>query len=390
MLPAERRYTSGLLEVRDADSGGRKIGGYAAKFNKLSQNLGGFVERIDPAFFNKSASDEWPGMMARHNHEDNLLLGTTHAGTLRLKIDGTGLDYEADCPKCREDVFEMVSRGDIYQSSFAFRLPPKGGDEWSTTESGFPLRTLLTGQAIDVASVNSPAYLDTSTGLRSLAAQVEADFEEVRQAAEAGELRKFFAPPKQRFAVGGLIKHNAVVCDSGNPAHHASLPGHRQTDDIACTCGWDPERSHADHLADVIANRGAIPSHSTATVDATWDKGPALKNAPNDRKLLRHMHAWVDPDGDPDDKAAYKFPHHGPNEGSAANVSAVRNALARLESANIPDADKAKVKAHLDRHMKDAGKGDDKKNLSTGEQGATHLLIEIRRRRAELMKCRAI
>ncbi|HEY5835971.1 HK97 family phage prohead protease [Streptomyces sp.] len=69
---AERRFTRGLVEVRATAGESRtmRIGGYTAKFNKLSRNLGGFVERIDPAFFAKSEGDGWPEAMARYNHDD--------------------------------------------------------------------------------------------------------------------------------------------------------------------------------------------------------------------------------------------------------------------------------------------------------------------------------
>ena len=53
----------------------------------MSQDLGGFVEQIDHRFFNKSAGDGWPGVMARYNHDD--LLGTTAAESLRLSLDDT-------------------------------------------------------------------------------------------------------------------------------------------------------------------------------------------------------------------------------------------------------------------------------------------------------------
>ncbi|MBO0917532.1 HK97 family phage prohead protease [Streptomyces laculatispora] len=190
MGDAERRFTRGLVEVRATDT--RKIGGYAAKFNALSRNLGGFVERIDPAFFAKSEGDGWPEVMARYNHDDNRLIGTTDAGTLRLVVDGTGLDYEADVPASREDVMELVRRGDVRRSSFAFRTFE---DDWAATPEGFPLRTLLSGALVDVAPVNSPAYMDTSTGLRSLAEQAGADLDEVRAAADTGDLTRFLGRP---------------------------------------------------------------------------------------------------------------------------------------------------------------------------------------------------
>lgn len=197
MTDAERRFTSVPVEVR-AGTDKKIIGGYAAKFNRHSQNLGGFVERIAPGAFNLTRSNGWPGVIARYNHEDNLLLGTTAAGTLRLGVDEIGLTYEVDVPNARADIYELVQRGDVRQSSFAF-APDVNGDEWDTTDQGFPQRTLMSVRLYDVAPVNTPAYEDTSVGLRSvdgalasLARKFEADMAEVRSLAEAGDLIKFF------------------------------------------------------------------------------------------------------------------------------------------------------------------------------------------------------
>lgn len=182
----ERRYTQGVVSVRLAGDR-KKIGGYAAVFNRDSQNLGGFIERVAPGFFNDSRSRGWPDVLARYNHDDNMLLGTTGAGTLTLEIDETGLLYEVDPPASRADIRELVERGDVRKSSFAFRTFE---DEWSVDDKGFPLRTLRSGQLVDVAPVNSPAYLDTSVGLRSLAEKVGAPLEEVRSFAAKDDLRR--------------------------------------------------------------------------------------------------------------------------------------------------------------------------------------------------------
>jgi HK97 family phage prohead protease len=209
MTDAERRFTSVRVELRASSDDKQTIGGYAAKFNRMSQNLGGFVERIDPGFFNKSRGDGWPGVIARHNHDDNMLLGTTGAGTLRLSLDSVGLMYEVDTPHSRADVYELVQRGDVHQSSFAFRAFE---DDWATTDQGFPLRTLISGQLFDVASVNTPAYTDTSVGLRSLARKFDATLEEVRALAEQDGLVKFFkrtdgkAAPVKRSAADALTR----------------------------------------------------------------------------------------------------------------------------------------------------------------------------------------
>lgn len=200
MSDAERRITSIRVEVRSG-SDKRTIGGYAAKFERISQNLGGFVEKIDRGFFNKSRGDGWPGVIARYNHDDNMMLGTTAAGTLRLDIDDTGLIYDVDVPLTRADVFELVERGDVSQSSFAFGVFE---DDWGMTPEGFPLRTLVKGRLYDVAPVNTPAYTDTSVALRSLAHKFDAPLDDVAKFAAVGELVRFFkrtdTPPPKRSA----------------------------------------------------------------------------------------------------------------------------------------------------------------------------------------------
>ncbi len=57
---------------------------------------------------------------------------------------------------------------------------------------------------------------------------------------------------------------------------------------------------------------GAIKVHHTKTVDEPW-KGPemvARLKADGDAAYYRQMFAWVDPEGDPETKGAYKLPHH--------------------------------------------------------------------------------
>lgn len=175
------------IEVRSAER--RTIGGYGAVFGKRSVNLGGFHEILDPQLFNKSRADGWPGVICRFNHEDNLLLGTTRSGTLRLSVDNVGLPYEVDLPRCRDDVFEMTQRGDIAHSSFAFRAYD---EDWGIDDSGYPLRTVTSAKLLDVSPVTNPAYPDATVGLRSLAQFVGAPYEDVVERAHKDELRGFF------------------------------------------------------------------------------------------------------------------------------------------------------------------------------------------------------
>lgn len=188
MRELELRNHSGAVEFRASDSGPGKLAGYAAVFNRFSQNLGGFVEQVDPRAFNKTLSDGGP-VFARFNHDSSLLLGTTEGGTLTLETDGTGLRYEVDLPdtSAGRDVRALAQRGDLRYSSFAFRVMPEG-DEWDYTPGGFLLRTLTEVQLHDVAPVTDPAYRDTTTGLRSLAERFELDLEQVKREARSGDL----------------------------------------------------------------------------------------------------------------------------------------------------------------------------------------------------------
>lgn len=190
MRELELRSLPGRVELRTSSTGGKILEGYASVFNKLSQNLGGFVERVDPGAFTKSLADGVP-VVARFNHNDDYLLGTTEAETLRLTVDGTGLHYEVDLPdtNAARDVAVLAERGDLRFSSFAFRTID---DEWGLTPEGFPMRTLLATQLVDVAPVVNPAYRDTTTGLRSLAEKFDIKLEQVQERAKAGKLSELF------------------------------------------------------------------------------------------------------------------------------------------------------------------------------------------------------
>lgn len=210
MSSPERRYTAGTVELREAPTG-RVIGGYAAKYNKLSQNLGGFVERINPRAFTQSVNSGGD-VLARFNHQDDMLLGRTSAGTLRLQLDAVGLDYAADLPDTGygRDLGVLAARGDVRHSSFAFRVAGDDGDDWGMTDQDFPVRTLLSVQLVDVAPVVSPAYLDTSSAIRSLADRLERSPEEVDEVAHAGRLAELMRRPATVVDLGRRGKHSAI------------------------------------------------------------------------------------------------------------------------------------------------------------------------------------
>lgn len=196
MSMLDRRYFKTEFEVRAKPTGGAVVEGHGAVFGKLSRNLGGFQEVVHPDAFKKTLADD-PDTRAYFNHDQSLILGRTRAGTLRLGVDSIGLAYEIDMPDTSyaRDLMVSMERGDVTQSSFAFFVV-RGGDEWSETEDGFPLRTLraVSIHEGDVSPVSTPAYPDADSGLRerayrSFAERYGLDVDTVRLAGEHGDLR---------------------------------------------------------------------------------------------------------------------------------------------------------------------------------------------------------
>jgi hypothetical protein len=132
----------------------------------------------------------------------------------------------------------------------------------------------------------------------------------------------------------------------------------------------------------------AIPPHSTATSEDTWDGSAARAALRNDGSAAyyRSAFAWVDPDGDPETKTAYKFIHHEiGSDGTvgAANLSACSTGIGVLNGGRvgttIPDADRQGVWAHLAKHLRDADREPPElrsKNL-TMEDEAMHALSSV-------------
>ena len=106
--------------------------------------------------------------------------------------------------------------------------------------------------------------------------------------------------------------------------------------------------------------KGAIPSHLTAWAEDAWDGNLMRTRIKGGAAMLRAVHAWVDPLGDPENKSSYKFLHHhiGKNrKPGAANMRAIRTALSNLNArrTSIPETDRRGVYNHLARHLRDSG-----------------------------------
>lgn len=170
----ERRFTPfGSAEIRLVKKEGEptKIVGYFAKFNKLSDNLGGFREIIEPGFFKEALKDS--DTVDLFNHDSNFILGRISAKTLRIKEDDVGLRYECIAPDTqliKDLVISPIERGDIKGNSFGFSINGDG-DSWDEDKDGRIIRTLKAGgcrELFDGSQVTFPAYPDTDVALRSM------------------------------------------------------------------------------------------------------------------------------------------------------------------------------------------------------------------------------
>lgn len=207
--PVERRINPFKPEYRSAGEGAPPhIVGYASVFNKLSRKLsGGFVERVNPSAFRSSKERMWEDVVCRWNHNDDFLLGTIAGRTLMIDYDQDGLAYDVIPPRAEQKVLELTQRGDVSSSSFAFRMPQDGGDEWALSDFGMPLRTLLDVDLVDVAPVTTPAYPDATAAARafegaveSLARQFDVEPTEIRSLFENNQTVKLFRRTDRRSA----------------------------------------------------------------------------------------------------------------------------------------------------------------------------------------------
>lgn len=159
---AERRFFSADLELR---AEGNEIAGYAAVFEKNSEDFGGWVERIDKRAFDDVLDND---AFALFNHNPNFVLARNKFG-LTLTVDDTGLRYSFIPPNTSlgNDVKELIRSKVITKSSFAFTV---GAQEWNYSKNpNVPsVRTIKkVSRLFDVAPVTYPAYPDTTVGVRS-------------------------------------------------------------------------------------------------------------------------------------------------------------------------------------------------------------------------------
>jgi len=136
--------------------------GHAANFNVLSEDLGGWKERIMPGAFARALRE---GQDIRHliNHDPTMILGRTKSGTTVLSEDGAGLAYRTKLGgrSYERDLSISVERGDIGECSFGFYARKQ---KW-VVEDGLDVRELHDVDLVDISTVTYPAYPGTQAAL---------------------------------------------------------------------------------------------------------------------------------------------------------------------------------------------------------------------------------
>lgn len=166
----ERRYFKSDFEIRKEDGKTPVLRGYALRFGS-TYDMGWYTESVDRDALSKADMSDVRILL---NHDPNLILGRTTAGTARVGVDDVGMWYEVDLPSSPngENARVAVERGDIDQSSWGFRFRTDStgrriGDKWDM-RNGKEHRTITdVATVFDASPVTFPANPDTSVAKRS-------------------------------------------------------------------------------------------------------------------------------------------------------------------------------------------------------------------------------
>jgi hypothetical protein len=152
-------------EVRAAGDDTLVVEGYASNFD-VEYDLGYFKESVARGAFDEVLEDDVRFLL---NHTGAPLARTTN-GTLELSVDETGLKYRAALADTQDgrDLYKLIKRGDITQSSFAFTIDK---DEWSEDRSTRTITKI--GRLLDTSAVTYPASPSTTVAARNMAAAAQ-------------------------------------------------------------------------------------------------------------------------------------------------------------------------------------------------------------------------
>lgn len=165
----QTRTLNKQFETRE-EGGKYFIEGYFAVFDEAYEIAPRIIERIEPTFFDSSMSGD---IRALINHNTDLVLGRTTAGTLTLSKDDHGLYGRIEINPEDTDamnVYARVKRRDVTQASIGFEIIDESGQTLS--DGTFETR-LKDGILYEVTVCTFPAYV--TTDLHARAKDLEAE-----------------------------------------------------------------------------------------------------------------------------------------------------------------------------------------------------------------------
>ncbi len=177
------------IEVRSDDGQLARIVGHPVVYNRWSEDLGGFREKVMPGALTKTLQES--DIRVLFNHDPNFVLGRNKSGTAVFTDQPTALRMEVtppDTQTVRDMILEPMRRRDINQMSFAFRvagpafirekrtdaIPAGTGEVWNTDYTERELHAL---QMFDASVVTFPAYVQTDAQVRSAFTDAGLDFD---------------------------------------------------------------------------------------------------------------------------------------------------------------------------------------------------------------------
>lgn len=127
----------------------------------------GFIEFISPGAL---SGIDLSQTMLLYNHKFENILARADAGNLTLKVDQTGLFFDAQLPNTTlaNDVVADIQAGNLKGCSFGFTLPDDcSGDDWTQDEQGNLIHTISQFATIAEVSITAiPAYTQTSVAVQ--------------------------------------------------------------------------------------------------------------------------------------------------------------------------------------------------------------------------------
>jgi len=141
----------------------RVVEGYFALYESETELWAGSYEIISKGAFDNTLTKN--DIRALWNHNTQYVLGRNKNGSLQLKADDKGLFATIKLPNTQyaEDLYQLVSRGDIDQASFGFNIIDEELEELASGGYRWRIKEI---DLHEISVVTFPAYENTTVQAR--------------------------------------------------------------------------------------------------------------------------------------------------------------------------------------------------------------------------------